>query len=270
MVIAETTKNGTIIHTPVVDAVKREIITNNIDAMIVDPFITSHRVTENDNNAIDLVVKQGWIPIADQNNCAVDLVHHSRKTGGNETTTEDSRGASALVYAARSAPTLNVMTNFRPRTLVSMNIAAVTFELTMASKTMPHDRTVCMVGENRVWATEPNRPLQHLGGDDVGVVTEWHWPHLSVEISADQLLTICDAIIDGKWRRDQRANDWIGKPIAHVLQLDIGNQSHKVKIKALVKNWIGQGALILTMGFDIHRNERSFVELGDWSKAQPT
>ena len=110
MVIAETTKNGTIIHTPVVDAVKREIITNNIDAMIVDPFITSHRVTENDNNAIDLVVKQGWIPIADQTNCAVDLVHHSRKTGGNETTTEDSRGASALVYAARSARTLNVMT----------------------------------------------------------------------------------------------------------------------------------------------------------------
>lgn len=53
----------------------------------VDPFVSSHAVNENGNNAIDAVVKT-WARIAKECNCAVDLVHHSRKAaaGQSETT----------------------------------------------------------------------------------------------------------------------------------------------------------------------------------------
>jgi RecA-family ATPase len=51
-----------------------------------------------------------WAAIAEQTNCSIELIHHSRKTNNNETTVEDARGASALLAAARSVRTINVMT----------------------------------------------------------------------------------------------------------------------------------------------------------------
>ena len=107
IIIAEQTRDGARIIVPVVDAVIRTIKDQHIDVAIIDPFVSSHRVTENDNNAIELVAKK-WAMIADATNCAIELVHHSRKTGA-ELTVQDGRGAVALLAAARSARVLNVM-----------------------------------------------------------------------------------------------------------------------------------------------------------------
>ena len=81
---------------------------NKIDVLIIDPFVKSHRVSENDNIAIDVVATQ-WAEIADMTDCAIELLHHPRKTGGAEITVEDGRGASALISASRSARVLNRM-----------------------------------------------------------------------------------------------------------------------------------------------------------------
>ena len=51
-----------------------------------------------------------WTGIADVTNTAIDLAHHTRKTGGAEVTVEDGRGAVALLNAVRSARVLNMMT----------------------------------------------------------------------------------------------------------------------------------------------------------------
>ena len=76
---------------------------------LIDPFISTHQVPENDNNAIDEVAKT-WTTIADITDTAIDLAHHTRKTGGAEVTVEDGRGAVALLNAVRPARVLNVMT----------------------------------------------------------------------------------------------------------------------------------------------------------------
>jgi RecA-family ATPase len=97
------------ISVPVVNEVIETIRANKLDVFQVDPFVSSHRVTENDNNAIDRVAKT-WARIADQTGVAIELVHHVRKTApGQEITVEDGRGASALLAAARSARVLNPM-----------------------------------------------------------------------------------------------------------------------------------------------------------------
>src|SRR5262249_6129082 len=88
IIIAEQTRNGTLIAQPVVDAVVDSIKRNKIDAMIVDPFVKSHKVSENDNIAIDSVATQ-WAQIADVTGAAIDVLHHPRKTGGAEVTVED-------------------------------------------------------------------------------------------------------------------------------------------------------------------------------------
>ena len=49
------------------------------------------------------------VGIADATNTAIDLAHHSRKTGGAEVTMEDGRGAVVLLNAVRSARVLSAI-----------------------------------------------------------------------------------------------------------------------------------------------------------------
>lgn len=102
----QTRDDGPRIVVPVVEALKAEIRSRKIDVLTVDPFVSSHMVSENDNMAIDMVAKQ-WANIAAETNCAVLLVHHTRKTNGQEADAEAARGASALTNAARSVLVLN-------------------------------------------------------------------------------------------------------------------------------------------------------------------
>src|SRR4029077_10323121 len=74
-----------------------------------DPFISTHSVPENDNTAIDQVASE-MADIADAANCAVEAVHHVRKTNGAESTAEDARGGSSLVAKGRSIRVFNTMT----------------------------------------------------------------------------------------------------------------------------------------------------------------
>lgn len=71
----------------------------------------SHSVPENDNDAMDHVVRE-WARIADKCNVAVDIIHHARKpsTGQTTLTVDDSRGAGSVINAARNARTINRMT----------------------------------------------------------------------------------------------------------------------------------------------------------------
>ena len=96
LVVAETIKGGTVVARPVIDAIKATVSENKIDVLVIDPFVSCHRVSENDNSAIDTVARE-WADIADATGCAVELVHHVRKVGDVEVTVEDARGASALL-----------------------------------------------------------------------------------------------------------------------------------------------------------------------------
>lgn len=110
LVVAIDDKKGVKIQEPIVEAVAETILSNGIDVMIVDPFVSTHQVNENDNGAIDKVAKL-WAQIADYTNCSIDIVHHLRKQqDGREATVEDARGAVSLIGAARSVRVLNRMT----------------------------------------------------------------------------------------------------------------------------------------------------------------
>src|SRR5262249_50865260 len=78
LVIAEITRAGVSVVRPVVENLVREIKGRGIDVIGVDPFVSSHKVTENDNNAIDAVVKE-WGNVVEEGNCAGRLSHHIRK-----------------------------------------------------------------------------------------------------------------------------------------------------------------------------------------------
>lgn len=79
IIIARMERNEVKIAVPVFDALVRTIEENEIDVVSIDPFVSCHAVPENDNGAIDRVVKT-YAKIADKTGCAIHLVHHSRKT----------------------------------------------------------------------------------------------------------------------------------------------------------------------------------------------
>ena len=95
-------REGVRLLAPVVDQIIAEIQRRKIDVLIVDPFVSSHRVNENDNGAIDMVAK-AWGRVADRADCAIVLVHHTRKmAAGRAADAESARGAVSLIGAARS------------------------------------------------------------------------------------------------------------------------------------------------------------------------
>ena len=114
LVIA-TAIGGSNILTPAADLITQHINEYDIDCVIVDPFVSSHQLSENDNVAIDMVVKR-WAQIASDSNCAIHLVHHVRKDNGiGGASVADARGASALVDAARFVRRLQRMTGEEAR-----------------------------------------------------------------------------------------------------------------------------------------------------------
>jgi RecA-family ATPase len=110
LVIATATRTGAMIARPVVDALTAEIIDRKIDVLTIDPFVSCHEVGENDNTAMDMIVKE-WGRVADRGNCAVHLVDHTRKMGGTESevTVESSRGAKSKTDACRVVRAVNRM-----------------------------------------------------------------------------------------------------------------------------------------------------------------
>jgi RecA-family ATPase len=166
-----------IIAEPVYDAIVSTIKMNKIDVMVVDPFVSCHSVNENDNNAIDAVVKK-WGKVAHATNCAIHLIHHSRKPGGEAVTAEHSRGASALNDGVRASRTLNMMTEAEAKKAgVENRKAYVRVDDGKQNLAPPSERTVWFRKES----------LKLANGDTAPVAVPWEWPNAMADVTKDDL-----------------------------------------------------------------------------------
>lgn len=261
IVMAEQTQGGTVILRPNVEAVADAIRTMGLDVVIIDPFVSSHRVSENDNNAVDSVVKE-WARIADRFNISLDLVHHTRKANGAETTVEDGRGASALLYAVRSARALNGMSEEEAAKAGVEN----RFEYFRADNGKAN---MAPRSDKATWHRMIGVDLGNGGdapGDHVGVVTSWTWPDPFEDVTANDLFAVQKAIDGGQWRENPQASEWAGKAVAEVLSLDLEDKGAKSKVKGLLATWLKSGALVRVVGTDEGRRERPMIEVGKWAE----
>jgi len=112
LILVKQSRHDIVINTDAVDLMINYINTNNISTLIVDPFVRTHQVNENDNMQIDQVL-QCFQTISKKTNCAIGLIHHTRKPGSSSANNNDanmSRGASSLINAARISHNLANMT----------------------------------------------------------------------------------------------------------------------------------------------------------------
>ena len=258
LVIAKEYRGGTIIMRPVIDNIVQEIREHAIDVLEVDPFVSCHEVSENDNSAIDMIAKE-WSRVAELANCAIHLVHHTRKApAGTEVTTDSSRGAKALTDAARVARALNQMSE-EEGTKAGVENHRLFFRAFNDKANLAPPVTVSdWYRLASVWLD--NGPG---GGDSVGVVTHWEWPDPMTGITGNDFERVAVVIRSSDWRKDVRSANWVGHAVARGLGLDIDIKADKAKIVALLKAWIAAGSLAVVAGYDEQRRPREFVQVCD-------
>ena len=110
LVIARAGKDGIVQRLPDIDAVAEIVRREGIGLLIVDPFVETHAVDENDNAQVKAVAAL-WREVARRCDCAVVLVHHTGKPPAASPDSwagslSASRGASSLAGVARIMRTL--------------------------------------------------------------------------------------------------------------------------------------------------------------------
>ena len=266
LVVAEQDRFGVAIAAPVVDALIQFIGDNQIGAVVIDPFVSSHRVAENDNGAIDRVAKT-WARIANSTGCAVELVHHTRKTGGADVSVEDGRGASALLAAARHARTLRTMNEQEADSLGVERIdrpAYVRIDGGKANLSPP--------ATSAVWFRLANVHLPN--GDYVQAASHWTPPDPFEGVTPADLLRVQNAIKAGRgeagegWRANVQTGDaWVGHAIGQALGLDVGRPREAARVRELLRTWLASGALVKAeRSINAKGKTAPFVEVGRWAE----
>jgi hypothetical protein len=225
--------------------------------VILDPFVSIHQCPENDNSAIDAIIKR-LARLAVTSGAGVELVHHSRKASGG-ITGADARGASAIFDGVRALRVLNRMTDTEaqrarveddPRAYFRVDDDKANYSSSLSATTWMQHKSVRL----------PN-------GDDVGVVVPWRAPGVFDNITAEQVEQIRELASGGNYRVDPRAQEWIGGPVADVLRVDIEDEIERENIKAVLKKLYEDGTLkSVSRRNEETRHMRMVVEAGSGKK----
>lgn len=269
-VARQESKTGAIIVEPDMAEIENQIISLKIDVLLVDPFVASHQVSENDNVAINAVMRQ-WVLVAERCNVAIELIHHTRKNGDGEVTAETSRGAKALTDATRDTRVINQMSEAEAAKFGVENrrlhFRAYSDKANLAP---PAEHSDWYMLEN---VTLANGPLGG-DGDHVGVATKWEVPgpfHKVSRETIDAILTAIDLGIiddDGKqtgipYGESSRGGSkrWVGNVIMDHTSME------EEEARRAVASWVQSGVLTVEE-VTIQRKKRTGVRVNKvmWSE----
>lgn len=244
--IATEVRGGAIVNEHVVESIVARAIERELDVIIVDPFVSSHMVNENDNGAIDAVVKT-WNRIASEAACAVMLVHHSRKPPGGhgpvDTGADDARGAGAFLGAVRSARVLNRMSKEDAE-----RYQIGDRERQAHIRVDPGKNNLARPSDDAQWFRLeeiylPNGEAFEEHGDAVGVPVRWDPPSLFEGVTTDHVIAVrrmLAAPAEGEgYRLGEKAGDlWAAVAIGDVIGLDMSDKAARRRAGKLLYEWL--------------------------------
>lgn len=268
--IATTTRDGHKVDEDMAARLRMTIEAGRFDVVMLDPFISTHGMPENDNTAVDLAVKE-LARIGQATGAAIGLSHHTRKSEADELTVDDSRGAKALIDAARVARVLNVMTVKEAEAArVEKAERAGYFRINEGGGKANLSRRVDRDDWFRLVSVGLGNAVGPREEDEIGVVTAWQAPGLLDGLTTGDLLKVqreIDAALkDGKpWRYSPQADHWAGEAVADLMGLDLANEGDRRRVKGMLTVWEKSGALRKETHRCEDRKDRPVFAVGDWA-----
>lgn len=256
LVMATEGPDGAMIVRPVVDALIAEMLERKIDVLQIDPFVSSHAVSENDNNAIDIVARE-WNIVAERTGAAINLVHHVRKGNGTEATADSARGASSLIGKARSVLVYNRMSEDEA---AKLNVPS---DERFFYFRVDNDKANLAPPERGDWYRMNNEDLAN--GDSVGVACSWTPPDAFDGVTLRHLYQVQKAVSEGDWRENPQTKEaWVGNVVADVMGVNLDDKHNRKRVQTLLFAWIREGVLDVVEKEDKKRMPRKFVVVGKW------
>ena len=245
--MASETKLGLIVNTNTRDTLLRDLVDNRIDVLILDPFVATHEISENDNVKVNVVARAfGWI--AEKANASVELIHHTRKGQlGEDRGVDDARGAKALTDAARSVRVLNPMQAAEAEALgINPELRRSHFRVDDAKTNLVPPSSAA------VWRKLQSVDLGNAGAnqssDHVGVVIAWTKPSAMEGLTAEHVATLRQRLTDGApARRDVRSPDWAGHALAAVMGIDTQSAAARKRLGATLDALVKERVLEIVL-----------------------
>lgn len=241
--LATAAKNGDVHRAQLAERLERVIVRHKINAVILDPFVKSHGVPENDNGAVDQVVAI-LAQIAIDHDCAVDAPHHTNKTPSDPGNANSARGASSFKDAGRLTYTLLPMTSDEAqmlgvpeeerRQLVRVDQAKVNL---VPGSTAARWFRLVSVSIGNITADYPN-------GDSIQVAEPWTPPDMWRDLSPALCCRIIDEI-DGGMPEGER---YSGAPAARArgawnVVLGHAPKLTEKQARKVIATWLRNGVL---------------------------
>ena len=262
------------VRVPVKDALADEMLARHVDVLMLDPLVSAHRASENDNGKMDELAK-ALSMIAETTQSAILAAHHTAKLKGTEANAEAARGASALVNAARSVPSINKMTAEEANQFgIKGDLRRRYFRVydDKGNRAPPADTSSWF----HLHSIALNNGPVGDDGDSLPVVVPWSPPDAFDGLTGESLRRVQAVVAEGDpkegtWKLDpQTKSSWVGVAIAGVLGFDLSEPSELQRTKSLLKGWLKSGAL---RQVELHcgkrRETKSFVVAGDCEDTAP-
>jgi RecA-family ATPase len=228
---------------------------NNIGVVIIDPFVSAHLVNENNNGSIQAVVAM-LRKLARDTDSSIQLVHHIRKTNGDDATIDSVRGAGSLIGAARAARVIN---------RVSMDDA-------MALGVDEHESLgIFRVDDGKANLAPPADKCIYRRMHSVEIA---NGEHIGVAVTTKDALEVQRKVAeaeknDNPYRMSVQAKNWIGLAVCKQLNLDVEKKNEKTKAKKIVEQWISTKVLKQVEVPDKRQGrDVQGVVVGEWISAE--
>jgi hypothetical protein len=237
-------KTRAVQRTELIGQIIRTIERDQIDVVVVDPFVETFEGDENSNMDVK-AVGVIWREVARRTGCSVLLVHHTKKYATGMTGDADAaRGASSLVNLCRIAVTLFTMSADEAKANgleTEERTKFVRFDDAKANMTLATGRARWF---EKVTVTLPNGAMG-VAGDEVGVLSPWKPPGAfagadtrSLNVALDMISRgLCDdngAPTGERFTKSSTNNSkrWAGNPIMQATGLA------EDQAKGVIKAWL--------------------------------
>jgi KaiC/GvpD/RAD55 family RecA-like ATPase len=252
---------------PALTALSNAIARDKIDVLIIDPFISFHSVTENDNAAMDQVIKRLG-RICQERNCNIEISHHVRKqaAGQTELTVDDTRGGGSIVNAVRSCRIINRMTAEQAeQARVNRDERSSYIRIDRGKRNMAPP-------ENAVWMhiVSVLLPNGDPVGDNVQAIRQWEFPNLFSEVTTVDRDHFQKLANTGNYAADSRSEKWLGHELARRFNRDVTVKGDVIWICQILKRWQTEGLFAKAKKYDAttRKSRLFFVAAGSADEAE--